>query len=1161
MRNFFTTAVPLVVGLSCCAASGAEDRGKAKPAVLFITSWHPGLAEAHEYKLALHERGYALNRASARDVTAAQLSEYNCVILFGVPINILDEKKGGKARIDRFVGMIADYAQAGGGVLFCPHSNAAGHGYAYGHAEMAKAFGGRMLWERVSEPNKTVKTKIGDHFTFGYTPELDQDHPVTRGLKGVWYVTGYGVRQNFGVLPWLVGEEWRILVKGSAGSSSTPIAMEAVSKVDKEARAEGFASHVPIVVARDFDKGRVVMCSIDVLFHLMNGHAPGLCRIVSDRGWQGCASDVDAIILNSVEWLCAPSLKSGAFGGATTPEGFLDDPLALKDAPAIDWGGKEYGPPPKLHRGVVGARTFRSAGAAGDVRDYVTAAKEAGLDFAVFLEEWNDVTDAEWDSLVAECGSARKDGFMAYPGITFRDNYGGNWFAFGENFRLPPPFYTTTVDGEKRFWLMPPDQHTRGPYMGMHDWRRLNSFRMRTGSWMHGRSPWPYHSYRGYDSMAVVSADGVETKESVLNAYLHLQNRGESIFPVAVTLVNKPEEIGTLLAQGMHWNAWTQQTMKNIAAGPSWAGFSFMTTDLRYLSNGPRIDDFRFLGYKDYALSGEWWRTDWYRQPLRIAVSSEAGLKEVLLMDGRKVYRRWLPGGEKSFVQELVLCNDYGHAYVVVAASVNGTQAISSELHTRNFVGSECMCADRNNQLATAFLRRKDGRKFMFQPITTPWKGNNNVRFYTDYNMAADPLIGGSVRGIDGARPNTSLTDIATGISSKAAGSKIWSKRFHRSTDRVINSPDIIRGFGVTDGRLELEPGRRPTNVWHDLVPVKPADDYEEWTQRTHFSVTPELLVVEMLQRRLSVLKRIDLKKGPVEWYLGVLKAVDAKRMAIRASGRIVWSGRIGKDNLGLYPVIVTGVMGPGDYVVYYDAHANSDAFVVYEESIAFRADLRNGWVMLSVPWDEKADAIPAGTTFEHSMLAVSSPNLSDNWPGDSFQFVEHFRNAMGLDGDVSYRITPERGRVLSTRYVVRAEAEDGQFVAKAEAIDLPATLPLAVAGLNPNWSACYAELDAKRCRPINMAQGTSYVSLDPRKRRQRFFVGHPVVANDPEIVLSCVQLDPESWHLEVHNPTDAPKSVTVRPSEGFALLQFAPETVAVGPGKSVHMEVPSRKQ
>jgi hypothetical protein len=1162
----FSPIVAALLSCGCCFGQAtAEPR---KPAVLFIIQNKQVLYPSHAYKVALDAQGYAMNAVLPAEVTPELLRQYNSVILFGVPIVNMGDSKNHE--VDALVRVVRDYAKEGGGVLFNTANNAPEPGYGYGHAEMAKAFGARLLWEPVHDTQETgwigVSSKM---LSFAYTAELNREHPITKGLKGIWYNARYNSHQNFGVLPWLVDTSWTTLVTGSSTSYSTQTEedREALLKyVDPNPREEGFGSYVPIIVARDFHKGRVVMNSIHAVFHLMSGDSPGLRGIVSDKGYDGRSSDVNAIIFNSIKWLCEPSLSSDRLGGAVTPPGFMVDPMMAPIAPQRKWTKEDtFGAVPKQYRGIMGVRTVRSQGASGTVEEYVAAAKESGLDFLVFMEDWNDLSDADWASLSEECKKATVEGtFYAFPGLVFKDTYDGNWFAFDRTLVLPPKDYERMIEGYKRF--MNDMRYTTivKHFTPFHEWAVRNGRSLRLGSWRHKEASYPYYACVAYQAMAVISAQGSRVDEEMIDEYLHMQNRGDSLYPVAMTVIMKPEDIKTELQKGMYINVMTPKTIENMGAAPGFASYTFLTQDLRYLSNGPLVNDFRFMhNFKDYSAT-ERWRTDYYQQRLRISVSSENGLEEVRLMDGARIFRRWFPKGQKQFLQDLVLANAEGRAYVVIVKDREGKQAISSELHTRNLLGSEFMCADRVNQLGYGAVRRRNGRKFIFQPVTTPNKGVNLIKFWGDYSLNYDPLTGSVIRGVDGQDNGTSRADLTTVIHSKAAGSRVNAFLFNRKTDRVINSPDVVRGWGLTDGRLELGDGKRIEYAcWNGPLPVTKAEDYQEWIQRTMFGVAPDLLTVEWIQRRLSVLEEMDLKEGPVLWNLGVLKNYGAKRMAIRSQGNIVYSGAIGNsfrkadtDKLGLHGKTLSGILAPGDYVVFYDGPISNDGFMVYEGQITFRATLNNGFVALGVDRDPNETVIPAGTEVKYSLLGVFSPNLSENFEPDSFQFMEDFRDQMGLDGDVTYTLQPSVGSLVTARYVAVVEASDGAFVAETEGINLPATLPLEVRGLNSNWSTGFAELDNQRYRPINNRDGTSYVALDPQVERQHFFVGHPAVSDDAEIVLNCVQVDTKNWHLEIHNPSERDKTVTVRANKAFPLLQFEPIEKEVKGGSSVHVAI-----
>ena len=1166
MKSVAHGGIVLVMFLSTCVqtafAGEAKGKPKPKPAVLLLAS--ASYYTSHDYIKILHSKGYEVNNVpfpgwnvglKQQDLSKYRelLGKYN-VAVFVCGLMLHDPTHAVPPHTRAFIKLVVDYVERGGGVLynhFCPVPG----GYCAANLALTEALGARMLLEQTHDRTATDSKVTAYHARFAYTRALDPTHPITKGLEGIWYPIENYQSHNVSSMPWPTKDGWTVLLRGGKESYSTPIAT-GVPAFDKLARSKGCDSNIPLIIARQAGKGRVVLNGIHCMFHIMGGHQAGLKRIVSDKGYKGRPSDMDALLFRAIAWLSEPSMAAGRPGGGTTPKGVLDDPLVIKsDVPKRDWAATKWPPAPKQHRGVIGARTARSKDGSGTVAEYVAAAKQAGLDFIAFLDEWEDVTDDQWQSLVKECKDASTGGFTAFPGITLKGVYGGNRFAFGEDFDLPPKKFTKLVNGKKRMFYEA-GKGVTAVGLGYHVWRwPQQRGNVRVGSWRHKENPWPYHSERGYDAVAVISAQGPNVQEDLTDGYMHLQNRGESLYACAVTIVRSPDELVKGMQQGMYWNGMSTDVLQMHKTLDNYSQYHVNERCFHYLSNGPRIDEFRFLGTLNYA-STDWWRTDLYRLPFRIKVSSDAGLKEVLLMDGNVVCRRWLPQGKKQFVQEVAMAHEAQHNYLLKVTDTKGRQAVSGEYATRNWIMHEIMCMDRNNQMSGSYQKRPDGRSFQSNPRATPWKGNNDVRLFGDYFYGSDKVVGGGVRGHDGVRNSTSscfLGTVIRGYGMKTAA--IWGPEFHRTTDRVVGSPDVLRGWGLTDGRLQLEPGRRPRMVWQDLVPVKPADDYREWGQRTLFTVWPDMLLVEMLERRLSVLKGLDLKKGPVKWDIGTVRPIVPRKLGIRSQGRILYDGPVGE--YGLRPsTVVGGLLEAGDYVAFYNGYTSSMAYMVLEGQVRFIACLKTGWITLSVPWDPTRTIIPAGTTVEHTLLAIAAPVLSDNWVADSIQFAELFRHRMGLDGDVPYTIKPSQGRVVSTKYIVKAEAKDGRFVAKTAGVHLPATLPLEVDKLNSNWSCGFYEMDTKRYRPIAVVEGKGYVSLNPLKKKQQFFVGHPVVADDAEVVIGCVQLAARRWALEVHNPTDRARTPQVAPMKDLPPIAFKAFRVNVAPGSSRHFVV-----
>jgi hypothetical protein len=72
-------------------------------------------------------------------------------------------------------------------------------------------------------------------------------------------------------------------------------------------------------------------------------------------------------------------------------------------------------------------------------------------------------------------------------------------------------------------------------------------------------------------------------------------------------------------------------------------------------------------------------------------------------------------------------------------------------------------------------------------------------------------------------------------------------------------------------------------------------------------------------------------------------------------------------------------------------------------------------------------------------------------------------------------------------------------------------------------------------------------------------FVGHPVIADNPDVWLQVTQTGADAWKVEVHNPTDQPAHVTVRRNPHFDLLggkAFTEETMDIAAGSSAWREL-----
>ena len=157
---------------------------------------------------------------------------------------------------------------------------------------------------------------------------------------------------------------------------------------------------------------------------------------------------------NTLRWLSEPSLKSGSLGG------YVQDPQKLV-CPNLRKKPDEYfsqfdsyqnpTPPGNVYRGLIGARTRYSTGQ-GTVEEYAKAAKDAGLDFVVFLEEFGKkggLTEAKYRQLEADCKRLSNDKLFLLPGFSFRNNIGNHQFAYGYDILWPTSTQFVGANGDE----------------------------------------------------------------------------------------------------------------------------------------------------------------------------------------------------------------------------------------------------------------------------------------------------------------------------------------------------------------------------------------------------------------------------------------------------------------------------------------------------------------------------------------------------------------------------------------------------------------------------------------------------------------------------------------------------------------------------------------
>jgi hypothetical protein len=173
---------------------------------------------------------------------------------------------------------------------------------------------------------------------------------------------------------------------------------------------------------------------------------------------------------------------------------------------------------------------------------------------------------------------------------------------------------------------------------------------------------------------------------------------------------------------------------------------------------------------------------------------------------------------------------------------------------------------------------------------------------------------------------------------------------------------------------------------------------------------------------------------------------------------------------------------------------------------------------------------------------------------------AETLYTVMGLTGNPAYTVEMETGTVCSQRLILSLDGQGLGAACRIPRAELPMSLPISVSGLNANWPVFFVDRANARWRPLGLLAGTAtaYAVLDTTAQDWHCFLGHPVTASHPDIVLNLAQIGDAEWALEVHNPTDNAITATIAPSPYFTLLDWTGEDMTLAAGTSCVLSLKS---
>jgi hypothetical protein len=1043
-------------------------------------------------------------------------------------------------RDESTIKLLGDYVEAGGGLLLNQQAGQVITSQTLPIA-LARRFGTQILLEKtVSDPAATKQVGAWGSDRYTYTDKVSG--PVAEGVRGVLYHSYVDMMSLGGVMPLLPQSPWQVVL--TAGPNSrTEIFHLGLEEVDKYARAKGFARDVPLAGVRECGKGRVGYFGMlpNVVFTRAigsdddrKGHEAYLTH-----GVGGFPSDLEKLYLNTFRWLAAHADQ-------------LEAAQLTRSAVAAASCTTAW----KSFQGVIGPRTRYSSGESTP-EEYVTRAKAAGMDFVIFLEDFASLKTGGFESLKADCLRLSDKSFLAIPGVTYENVDGNHEFAFGKHLKLPSAKLLDPTG--KRFKAMTDP----GPTLDLVWLYTLCGFENQSGWYLFKNNPYPHFDARNVSCMGVITQERGRTVEAVLDAYAQQARNGQFLWPMALTLMKNAGEM-SLVEQGVYYrnevgiegtakldpllNTLGGRSARNLFPGAPCFGQVF-------LSNGPTISLFMPRG--DTDADGDLWNPRLAEWPLDLTVAAPAGLKEVRVMDGTTLIRRYLPHGAKQFKIATSLGRERQKAIYVHALDTRGREAVSRDITSDSWLLRDTQCADRNNQLLYSMQKRADGTPFYVSyggDTPMPDKGPWNGRTRPVGCFVFDAQLGVGAMSYDGSpeqHPQTSFSP-SCWYGDKAPQSMGWESQLvagqegaaHVEPHRVMHSSDVLIGERILDGVFPVD-AKPVIHVWHTLYPVKPSVFFKTTARQYLYLIKVDGISAYLWDQKFEVLKDIPIKpRGAYALSIGHILGSTATRRVIVSGGRTVDRGQLKGKPLHTVP------FNRGDYVGLLESPFGSLAVYSLSDGLLLQGD----GVNYGVGFKPDGEVLKAGTRLRARMLLVGMHRKVKDPTALAAKIAQDY----GIGGPAAYALAVTQGAAGAADYPVPLQAgKDGCFLARLTAVaGMAGNLGVAVSGLSDRWTAICQSVGADKAdvktRLIAVEAGTGYAVLRAEDEGRSIFLGHPLLADKPEVVLSVTRSrDWKDWLAEIHNPTDAALTVTVRSNPHLTGLTFS-ETLRLPAGTSV---------
>ncbi|HEY3398445.1 MAG TPA: hypothetical protein VGM19_12390 [Armatimonadota bacterium] len=1165
--------VAVVLAFGSAAGAQAPAAG-AKPSVLWVPLSSRGWEQTDFPSFQRFARdGIQMDYLDSYPLTLEKMKKYNVVAFMDLTIY---NSTGLDEQLLKNLDLIDQYLAAGGSVWLLPNLDWWGDSVPMMQAMQKYLFpryGIRYLFGQWITDTGTLDAGIWPRNKYAYTTNF-ASHPITQGLRGIWYPIDSSGRMVPSTTPLLGDENWQVILSGS------PTASSALSEAQQTAAsnngypldllaAKGYDSAPPILEVRDLKQGRMAFMAMNGTFHLMGGSSRGLDGVTMEgKGINNIPNDLPKLFENTFRWLAEPSLKSGSVGGYVQDGNRLVEfkPQSFRiSADSLQFPAEKTGQAPNMaelatraraegttvdellgrmrgevpsFRGLIGARSNLSTGSDSPA-DLIAAAKAAGLDYVVFLEDFTALTPDKLKALQAACAAGNTDKFRAIPGFQIDDNRDHSQFFFGEHVVWPDKIYLT-ADG-KQFDVAARPDSSGLPQIGFMISFAQGANALGYFNFKPHRSSAPMWDLRLYNSVGLTYYQDGQAREGLTDNfrdYLEIVDQGLNPMPYSVDIVTSAAQLAASVKTG-HFLTCARAPKLEKVMESLW--YSYLAPPMAYVSQGPVIRDWDCTN-RDYTGVGENFITLNYRWRVRCHLTSEVGLRELVIWDGPQVFRRLLLNGEKDYTNVFELSHNQQKNLVLEVTDLQGRKAISAEQFDRNQLNYHFWCSDRENgnlyHGPYAFAPPpENGPVYPGKGIDT--NGNLGVPFYYQPYLSSD-------QGIEG-QERLNNRNYQYFVSEDTRIFKEETTKKYPPTEKVWmtwGTYGPLVDTELMDFRQSFVAYRTGYQYWP--LPETPDQPDKAW-------VAPLLFQGQITFKRDMTLKDLVLMSCWTPWDMykvpgqQVIQAVSHTKEGVAVAAE--FQGGFVLDNetrlAGPYTIEKDGFMA-----VFGLRPVGSGVIYNLGDPIVFRHDPDQTRLLA----DLAGHAVKKGQVYNYAFLTLSGRTADAN----SVQRYEEIRRFLGMGVDrPGYALTLKQGKLIAAHGLLDLQAERGavDLTIPSPEKKLHVILGLRVYGLNSRWSAGLFDRATGKYRPLGVMDDIAYVRLNPETGESRDVVlGHPVIADRPEVFITFTKLtdQPGSYYCAVNNPTDQPLTVKITPAMPLPGLTLAPQTVRIPAGGEV---------